>query len=102
MEEHDEVDVLGSGCVEIDYGGVERDIRLMPADHEAIVDALWSCPLIHPSIMFRREKILAVGGYDDGLRRRQDYELWFRAAQQGIRFGNIQKPLIQYRFGGDA
>lgn len=102
LEEHGEVDVLGSGCVEMDHAGVESDTRLMPADHEAIVDALWTCPLIHPTIMYRRDKILALGGYDGSLRRRQDYELWFRAAKQGLRFGNIQKPLLQYRFGEET
>jgi hypothetical protein len=31
------------------------------------------------------------------LKRRQDYELWFRCAKSGAKFANIDEPLIRYR-----
>ena len=98
LEESPDVDVVGSSAIEIDESGVEGVVRRVPGDHAAIFDSLWACPMIHPSVMFRRYRLIEVGGYNPTLRRRQDYELWFRAAEQGLRFANIRDPLLLYRF----
>jgi len=58
---------------------------------------IWKCPLIHPSVMYKRSKILAVGNYDINLERRQDYDLWFRCYIQKLVFHNLQKIEIKYR-----
>lgn len=98
IQKNPEVDLVGSYALEIDETGKSGGVRRMPPDHDAIVDSLWSNPFIHPAVMFKREKLLQIGGYDASLRRRQDYELWFRCAKNGFRFANIPKPLILYRF----
>lgn len=96
------VAIVGSFAVEIDRQGVQGRLRSMPVTHEGIVDNLWACPLIHPAVIFRRESILGVGGYDASLKRRQDYELWFRCAIAGLRFANVDQPLLLYRFCPEA
>ncbi|GAM69591.1 exopolysaccharide biosynthesis [Vibrio sp. JCM 19236] len=53
---------------------------------------------MHPSVMYRKEVISDVGGYNPELKRRQDYELWFRVAKAGTVFNNIDKTLIAYRY----
>lgn len=98
LELHPEVDILGSYAVEVSYSGVKRGERKVPDTHAEIVSALWTCPLIHPTVMYRKDKILSVGGYNPSLRRRQDYELWFRCAKGGLVFENLRKPLLFYRF----
>lgn len=98
FEKKPEIDIVGSFATEIDAEGQLGFLRSMPVTHESIVDKLWTCPFIHPTVMYRREKILQIGAYDSSLPRRQDYELWFRCAQAGYRFGNISEPLILYRF----
>lgn len=97
-----EVDILGTGAIEIDDAGTEGAIRNVPEFHDDIMAHLWTCPIIHPSVMFRRDRILELGGYDVSLRRRQDYELWFRAAERGLRFANLNEPLLYYRFNRDT
>lgn len=94
--------VVGGFAIEIDKDDVQGPLRRMPVTHDEIMASLWACPLIHPTVMFRRESILQVGGYDDSLRRRQDYELWFRCAVNGLRFLNCDQPLLLYRFSRDA
>lgn len=96
---HPEVDVVGSFVEEIDESGNARGLRKMPVAHEAIRDHLWASPIIHPTVMLRRSRILAAGNYDPSCRRRQDYELWFRCAEKGLRFYNLPQPLLYYRFG---
>lgn len=98
MQQNPEVDLVGSYALEIDETGKWGETRKMPTAHDAIVDSLWSNPFIHPAVMFKREKLLQIGGYDASLRRRQDYELWFRCAKNGFKFANIPKALILYRF----
>lgn len=92
------LDVLGSFVTEFDSLGHLGNLRTMPEHHDQIVDNLWANPLIHSTVMFRREKINLAGNYNATLRRRQDYDLWFRCAACGLRFANIAEPLLLYRF----
>jgi glycosyltransferase involved in cell wall biosynthesis len=93
------VDILGTAVKEMDFSGRIVGKRMVPVDHDSIIANLWTCPLIHPTVMFRRTKILEVGNYSADLPRRQDYELWFRCAEQGLRFHNLPEILLEYRFG---
>mgnify|MGYP000878671829 CR=1 FL=1 len=96
---HPEVDVVGSFVEEMDESGIPLGLRRMPVDHEAIRDHLWASPIVHPTVMMRRSRVLSAGNYDPACRRRQDYELWFRCAENGLRFYNLPQPLLYYRFG---
>lgn len=98
LELNPDIDLVGCFAIEIDQYGRSGKVRTMPVTHEDITSNLWSNPFIHPAVMFKREKMLSIGGYDASLRRRQDYELWFRCAKNGFRFANIPQPLILYRF----
>lgn len=98
FEKDSSLDIVGCFALEIDERGNRGALRSMPVNHEDIIASLWAAPLIHPSVMFKRDKIKQVGAYNTALRRRQDYELWFRCAAHGLRFYNIPKPLLLYRF----
>ena len=92
------VDVMGSFAQEMDSVGIPGRVRSMPVSHEDILAKLWACPLIHPTVAYRRSRILAVGGYRTDLRRSEDYDLWFRCAKAGMRFANLPEALILHRF----
>jgi len=98
LERNPDVDILGGWAEECDKHGKTIGHRTYPTDHDDIVDMVWASPIIHPTVMFRKEKILAVGGYDASLRKRQDYDLWFRCHEAGHTFANLPKSLIRYRF----
>jgi hypothetical protein len=57
---------------------------------------LWRNSLIHSSVMFRLETVVAVGGYNPRMLRAEDYELWLRVAAVG-EIDNLPRPLIRYR-----
>lgn len=97
MVMNSDVSILGTYCSIIDDLGNQVSNCELPIKHDSIVKELWSCPIIHPSVMFRKVEIQRLGGYSEDLRRRQDYELWFRCAQAGLRFANIAECLLQYR-----
>lgn len=99
---HEDLDILGTAAVDISAHGEEVGKRGVPTEHAELYKLMWTCPLIHPSVMFKKSKILAVGGYSETLKRRQDYELWFRCAEQGYQFANLPQALIRYRVTDDS
>lgn len=48
-----------------------------------------------PSLMFRREALKTIGGFDESFRRHQDYELLLKFFRAGFKIGVVQKPLIE-------
>jgi glycosyltransferase involved in cell wall biosynthesis len=52
--------------------------------------------IMHSSVMLRRQSLIDAGGYSEGWRHLEDYELWFRLARHG-QVASIQRPLAQYR-----
>jgi glycosyltransferase involved in cell wall biosynthesis len=101
LNAHPEIDVLGSWAVDIDGEGNKLDERTYPIDHSEIARLIWTNPIIHPTAIFRKAAVESVGSYDPTVRKRQDYELWFRCLEGGLKFGNVPKVLLGYRFTDD-
>jgi len=53
-------------------------------------------PLIHPSVMFRRELVGRYGGYRDGPFP-EDYELWLRWLEAGVGMAKTGQALLGWR-----
>lgn len=92
-----ELAVLGTQANVIDGESRITGTKRMPVGERAVRDQVWACPFIHPSVMFRRDRILHVGNYNENLRTRQDHELWYRCVAAGLRMRNIDEPLLRYR-----
>ena len=56
---------------------------------------LFQCPLPHPAVLMRREKILAVGNYQVP-KPVEDFDLWFRLAGVG-EIVNLPEKVLKYR-----
>ena len=52
-------------------------------------------PLVHPSMLAKKDSILALGGYKEAVA--EDYELWIRAWTSGFRLGRSRGYGIMYR-----
>jgi glycosyltransferase involved in cell wall biosynthesis len=52
-------------------------------------------PLAHPSVMFRRDLVDRLGGYRDGPFP-EDYELWLRWLDAGVRMAKVPEPLLTW------
>ena len=67
------------------------------ASHGAILRDLYvESPFVHPSVMFRREAVAAVGGYRQ-MGWAEDYDLWLRLAAAGVLFARTAEPLFFWR-----
>lgn len=102
MEEHTEIAVLG-GCLEefneedVTYHKIKR----MPEEMPAIIKyARYRNPLNHMTVMFRKEAVLAAGGYHQ-FPYLEDYELWIRMLAKGARFQNVDTVLVEARCNPD-
>lgn len=91
-------DIVGSWAEDIDENGKFLKLRKVPESNEEIKKLIWTCPIIHPAVAYRKEKIQKIDSYSLKLERRQDYDLWFRAVEAGLVFYNIPESLIKYRF----
>ena len=88
--------VLGGAAIYQDAHGNILGKVYMPEKHRDIVKwLLRSSPFIHPSVMMRRAFLQTTQGYDESLKRAQDYDLWFRGKDIG-QYHNIQTPILTY------
>jgi glycosyltransferase involved in cell wall biosynthesis len=103
LQQHPEIDILGSFAIKIDENGTEIELMKVPVAHKDIFKLIWASPFIHPSVIFKKKEIISVGNYnpDAGLRQ-DDYELWFRCAKNKLTFANLPEPLLYYRFFSDS
>ena len=97
------VDIVGSYATKISSDGIEKGLLKVPIDNNSIHQLIWTCPFIHPTVMFLKKSVLNAGGYSDKAGPRQDdYDLWFRCANMRYTFANIAEPLVYYRFFDDS
>lgn len=52
--------------------------------------------IAHPSVMYRRDEVLGIGGYRAAFNGAEDYDLWRRLAQTGS-IANMNEVLTKYR-----
>lgn len=65
-------------------------------EHDDILRARFvESPFAHPSVMFRRDAVERLGGYRDGPFP-EDYELWLRWMDAGIRTGKVPETLLRW------
>ena len=73
-----------------------RNVPLLSADINVYIKA--RCPFNHMTVMFRKDKILAVGNYIDW-HYNEDYFLWIRMFLAGCQFANLPETLVNVRVG---
>ena len=76
-------------------------VRVVPQEHADIYEfAKRRTAFTHPSVMYRKSKVLAFGGYSD-LRRNQDVDLFGRMLFGGCKAHNIGESLLWFRSNDD-
>ena len=90
------VDILGSNAILINDRNFEFGKTFFPTEHNQIKKKLenFICPILHPSVMYKKSKVLQFGGYKENYA--DDYELWLRMLKSCV-FSNLKEPLIYLR-----
>lgn len=96
--------VVGCNCDDIDEDGDPWpvDSPPYPETHTAFLAAIEADrPLLcHPSVMYRRDIVLSVGGYHPAFRHCEDLDLWLRLASV-TQLGSLPEIFTRYRHYGD-
>ncbi len=89
--------VAAVGCAwERVWPGGRRERMEVPTDpRELRWRLLVGNPLAHGSVMMRGSTVLGIGGYDEGFRKAQDYELWLRLSERHP-IGAVAEVLYEY------
>lgn len=98
--EHPEIDMVSGIIEEFSFSPDQiTSRRVLPEYHEDILRfAKKRCPFNHPCIMYRKEAVLAAGGYQH-FYLQEDYYLWIRMLMAGSKGHNLQIPLLWMRTG---
>jgi glycosyltransferase involved in cell wall biosynthesis len=97
------LDLVGTGMFEFatDNGAV-LGRRVPPVGPERIARyARFHDPFNHPTVMYRKTAVQQAGGYED-LGLMEDYWLFARMLQSGVRADNLPEPLLMYRVSDGA
>lgn len=102
LDAHVEVDVIAS---RVEFAGdrqAQRGLALfVDWTNELLTPSQISrsrfveTPIIHPSVMFRRELVQLHGGYRSG-DFPEDYELWLRWLDAGVQFAKLPQFLLHW------
>jgi glycosyltransferase involved in cell wall biosynthesis len=101
LQAHPECVVLGTAMEVVDPDGAPIYTQPSESSHETLVrNLLMLNPeakggMAHPTVMMRREAVLAVGGYRTDYDV-EDIDLWLRLAERG-RLANLPEICLQYR-----
>ncbi len=101
LDTHPEIGVLGSNVHSINSVGRRtsnfiNNPRLPQTSNQIKWSLCFSCCLMHPTIMARRELLLNAGGYDKSAKHAEDYDLWVRLAPT-TNFYNLPQKLLLLR-----
>lgn len=103
MQAHPEVDILGGQMEAFD----DQTGQICWQTHHKhqiewaeVQERLWKehpWILSHPAVIYRRSRILALGGYDPSWEYGQDLDLWIRALRAGYQLRNLPQIVTRYR-----
>lgn len=102
FNEDSNLDIIGSNVAEfIDKIENVQAYRILPEKNEDIVKyAKRRNPFGHPSVMFKKNKVLEAGNYRQYYLC-EDYDMWIRMIEKGAKCYNFQEILTYMRIGED-
>jgi len=74
----------------------KRVVRLRQSDEAIKMEMLFCSPLAHPTVMMRNALVQELR-YDKAWEKAEDYDLWERAAEAGLKMTNVPEVLLLYR-----
>ena len=98
LRNNPEIAVVGSQVIRIDETGRESEQYFsLPIKHDDIVHRmLHAWTIWHPTVLCRRQAILAAGNYRNWDPCIEDYDLWMRVAVTH-KLANLDECLVKYR-----
>jgi glycosyltransferase involved in cell wall biosynthesis len=82
----------------IDSIGNKKGLIDLPLNHNEIIKAMlnMSASFIHPSVMYYKDAVIKVGGYDSNFKHAEDYDLFLKLSSLG-KVSNLDERHIYLR-----
>lgn len=96
LHNNPDIDALGSWMAEFDANPDLPFAIKTACTKNMVLFAKRRNPMNHPTVMFRKSKVLAAGNYADSSGF-EDYDLWIRMLMQGCKLANLPEILLLYR-----
>lgn len=97
LMQHPEVGVCGTQGWLVNEDAQKETPLNVPVGMISKKQLLFHNPCLHPSLVIRRSVFEEVGGYDEHMKKSQDYDLLLRLSRV-TKIANIPERLIHYRF----
>lgn len=97
MKKHPKAVVCG-GAIEVCDGSLKvMNQRRYPVSDKKIREKMLRInPFAHPAVIFKKDAVLKVGGYNEKLFTVEDYDLYFRLGKIG-KFANLSSKVLKLR-----
>lgn len=92
------VEFVGDRIASAGYGLYVDWINSLVNSEAIALNRFIESPFAHPSVMFRRELVSQLGGYCVG-DFPEDYELWLRWMDAGVRMAKVPRTLLRWHDG---
>lgn len=92
--------MVGTSAHLLDADGDRYETRIVPTS-PTFADLLEKNHFVHGSVLFRRDTVLDLGGYDTAVSHAEDYDLWLRLAHETT-VRNIADPLYELRLHDES
>lgn len=89
------VDFAGDRAAQAGYAAHVDWLNSLVTPDDIALGRFIESPHAHPSVMFRREPVARHGGYRDGPFP-EDYELWLRWLEAGVRMAKAPRVLLRW------
>ena len=90
--------LVGTQGFTIDFNEKKTGKINLPLSNDKIIKSLLklSSGLIHPSVMYYKDALLKIGGYNQNFKHAEDYEMYLRLSKVG-KISNLENRLIYLR-----
>lgn len=99
FEKDQNLDIVG--CPVKEFVGSKENVvsyRKVPLGNKEIHEYAKSRdPFNHPTVVYKKSRVLKVGGYGD-YRKNQDTDLWIKMLNDGCKCANVNEYLLNFRF----
>jgi glycosyltransferase involved in cell wall biosynthesis len=99
LDAQPDLELMSSAILEVDSKGQPVAARILPTSDEEIRRfAKFRCPFNHMAVAYRREAVLACGGYPN-VYLKEDYALWCYVLARRTRVANSAEILVHATAG---
>jgi glycosyltransferase involved in cell wall biosynthesis len=98
IDREPELVALATDSISINAKGETLRLHRYPNQHEKLVRNLYSGRAFppHSSMVYKKEVVERLGGFNIRFKRSQDYDLWLRLSECG-RIASVPEPLVKIR-----